>query len=90
MAGSSHEDPWRRRETAPKVSLRPRQDQDRDSQKPAVRPPGIRSGGQHDQWQRGAAGRDWQGPEAAPPGWHDPEDRTHYRKSSAYQNMGGT
>eukprot|EP00969_Alexandrium_andersonii_P019983 871966-Alexandrium_andersonii.AAC.1 len=63
MAGSSHEDPWYRREATPKVSLRPRRNRSpRDQRGPAVRPPGIRAGDQHDQWQALATGRDLHGP----------------------------
>eukprot|EP00969_Alexandrium_andersonii_P033015 1441872-Alexandrium_andersonii.AAC.1 len=72
------------------MCIRDRDRGPRDQRGPAVRLPSIRAGGQHDRWQTLATGRDWHGPDRAPSDWHDPEDRTHYRKSSGYQNLGET
>eukprot|EP00969_Alexandrium_andersonii_P081586 3596468-Alexandrium_andersonii.AAC.1 len=52
MAGSSHENPWRKGEPRHKIVLRARSDPRRPAaDAPAVRPPKIRPGPQHDDLQ---------------------------------------
>eukprot|EP00969_Alexandrium_andersonii_P177942 7868451-Alexandrium_andersonii.AAC.1 len=79
MAGSSHENPWARRD--PSIQRQPG---------PAVRPPGIRAGDKHDAWQALATGRDWRGAEGRREDWRDPADTANYHKSSGCQNLGET